>query len=306
MSGTAASFAAVGQHWCKLRTSATATVHEWHGCIVCSRVDVNWKPRETQGEIENGIHRKSNLLRRQRRCRNWPRMSPTSSASSRPYETPLLDHLGDAARPAASTYHEWLEDALLPNTRRHRRRLDNAGADTTFGVVNADRFRVGDQVRPDGSRRADAGHGRRHAATARSPSSAATAAPRRRPWPTTRSCTSWATRPWKATTPPAPASPTASARATGRRSSPPPSACQRQRPGRPQAARWPTSWTTRSRSGCARLLRDLENTVINGAAPADDAQGSDTRPPDDEGHHPARWRPTSSSPASAASPTTPT
>ena len=30
-----------------------------------------------------------------------------------PYETPLLDHLGDPARPALSTIHEWVEDALV-------------------------------------------------------------------------------------------------------------------------------------------------------------------------------------------------
>ncbi|MBL8764670.1 MAG: DUF5309 family protein [Phycisphaerae bacterium] len=30
-----------------------------------------------------------------------------------PYETPLLDHLGDARRAAASTIHEWIEDALV-------------------------------------------------------------------------------------------------------------------------------------------------------------------------------------------------
>jgi len=30
-----------------------------------------------------------------------------------PYETPLLDHLGDARRAARSTVHEWLEDALV-------------------------------------------------------------------------------------------------------------------------------------------------------------------------------------------------
>lgn len=30
-----------------------------------------------------------------------------------PFETPLLDHLGDPARPAISTIHEWLEDALV-------------------------------------------------------------------------------------------------------------------------------------------------------------------------------------------------
>ena len=66
-----------------------------------------------------------------------------------PYETPLLDHLGDAARAAASTYHEWLEDELLPNSDV----IDdadwtNASADVNFGVTNASRFRVGDQVRP--------------------------------------------------------------------------------------------------------------------------------------------------------------
>lgn len=30
-----------------------------------------------------------------------------------PYETPLLDYLGDAKRPALSTIHEWIEDALV-------------------------------------------------------------------------------------------------------------------------------------------------------------------------------------------------
>ena len=69
-----------------------------------------------------------------------------------PYETPLLAHLGDSPRPAASTYHEWLEDELLPNTDA----IDDStwtdpAADETFGVDNADYFRVGDQVRPDGS-----------------------------------------------------------------------------------------------------------------------------------------------------------
>jgi hypothetical protein len=33
-----------------------------------------------------------------------------------PFETPLLDHLGDPMRAATSTIHEWLEDTLLPNT----------------------------------------------------------------------------------------------------------------------------------------------------------------------------------------------
>lgn len=30
-----------------------------------------------------------------------------------PFETPLLDHLGDAPRAAGSVMHEWMEDALV-------------------------------------------------------------------------------------------------------------------------------------------------------------------------------------------------
>ncbi|MFG0329916.1 MAG: DUF5309 family protein [Phycisphaerales bacterium] len=70
-----------------------------------------------------------------------------------PFETPLLDHLGDASRPATSTIHEWLEDHLLPN----RDRVDDDTildplADTTFGVENASFFRAGDQIRLEGTR----------------------------------------------------------------------------------------------------------------------------------------------------------
>jgi hypothetical protein len=69
-----------------------------------------------------------------------------------PYETPLLDALGDAARPARSTVHEWLEDALLPNTDViNDSTYTDATADTSFTVQNAARFRVGDQVRVEGS-----------------------------------------------------------------------------------------------------------------------------------------------------------
>ena len=66
-----------------------------------------------------------------------------------PYETPLLDHLGDAARSAGSTYHEWLEDELQPN----KDTVDEAqpGELATFGVAHDARYRVGDQVRPAGS-----------------------------------------------------------------------------------------------------------------------------------------------------------
>lgn len=70
-----------------------------------------------------------------------------------PFETPLLDHLGDPRRPARSTVHEWLEDTLLPNTD-----VIDEGSFTPdgtsamgFGVANIDRFRVGDLVQGEGS-----------------------------------------------------------------------------------------------------------------------------------------------------------
>lgn len=64
-----------------------------------------------------------------------------------PHETPLLDHLGDAKRPAMSTVHEWIEDALLPNTGA----IDDdevSGGDTSFTVADTLPFRPGDLVRP--------------------------------------------------------------------------------------------------------------------------------------------------------------
>jgi len=68
-----------------------------------------------------------------------------------PFETPLLDLLGDPQRAATSTVHEWLEDSLLPNTDT----VDDATIgdplnETTFTVANADRFRVGDQIMLEG------------------------------------------------------------------------------------------------------------------------------------------------------------
>ncbi|HEV2294561.1 MAG TPA: DUF5309 family protein [Tepidisphaeraceae bacterium] len=65
-----------------------------------------------------------------------------------PHETPLLDALGDPPRSARSTVHEWLEDALLPNTDRvNDATYTNAITDTTFVVENGNRFRAGDQIR---------------------------------------------------------------------------------------------------------------------------------------------------------------
>lgn len=64
-----------------------------------------------------------------------------------PFETPLLDHLGDPQRAATSTVHEWIEDALLPNTDAiNDSTYTDAEADTSFVVDHADRFRVGDQI----------------------------------------------------------------------------------------------------------------------------------------------------------------
>ncbi len=69
-----------------------------------------------------------------------------------PYETPLLEALGDPARPARATIHEWLEDTLLPNTDIiYDITWTNPTTDTTFNVANASRFRVGDQIQADQS-----------------------------------------------------------------------------------------------------------------------------------------------------------
>lgn len=69
-----------------------------------------------------------------------------------PYETPLLAHLGDARRPAMSTVHEWIEDSLLPNFDRLNQTLfdPDPETDTTLIVDSGTRFQIGDLVRPDG------------------------------------------------------------------------------------------------------------------------------------------------------------
>jgi len=69
-----------------------------------------------------------------------------------PYETPLLDALGDALREATSTHHEWLEDALLPNKDAvNDSTFTDPAADTDFVVDNGGRFRIGDQIQVEGS-----------------------------------------------------------------------------------------------------------------------------------------------------------
>ncbi len=69
-----------------------------------------------------------------------------------PYETPLLDALGDPLREAMSTHHEWLEDELLPNKDAvDDSTFTDPAADTDFVVDNGGRFRVGDQIQIEGS-----------------------------------------------------------------------------------------------------------------------------------------------------------
>jgi hypothetical protein len=67
-------------------------------------------------------------------------------AINSPHETPLLDALGDPARSARSTVHEWLEDQLLPNTD-----VSVAASGPAVQVAHVDRFRVGDQLRAETS-----------------------------------------------------------------------------------------------------------------------------------------------------------
>lgn len=70
-----------------------------------------------------------------------------------PYETPLLDHLGDPKRSAQSTVHEWVEDELLANADAINQTSFSPGPTTatTITVDNGSRFRVGDLVQPAGA-----------------------------------------------------------------------------------------------------------------------------------------------------------
>ncbi len=69
-----------------------------------------------------------------------------------PYEASLLDALGDPMREAMSTHHEWLEDSLLPNKDAiNDATYTDPATDTDFIVDNGDRFRVGDQIQVESS-----------------------------------------------------------------------------------------------------------------------------------------------------------
>jgi len=70
-----------------------------------------------------------------------------------PYETPLLGALGDPLYAATSTYHEWLEDSLLPNKDTiNDGTYTDPDSDTDFIVTNGSRFQVGDQIQVEGSK----------------------------------------------------------------------------------------------------------------------------------------------------------
>jgi hypothetical protein len=71
-----------------------------------------------------------------------------------PAETPLLDVLGDPLYAATSTRHEWIEDELLPNSDAiNQAGLNDAGLNTTsLTVAHGDRFRAGDLIQAAGSR----------------------------------------------------------------------------------------------------------------------------------------------------------
>lgn len=70
-----------------------------------------------------------------------------------PYETPLLDVLGDPMRTANSTHHEWLEDELLPNKDAiNDSNIGDPEGETAFDVAHGGRFRVGDQIQVEGAK----------------------------------------------------------------------------------------------------------------------------------------------------------
>jgi hypothetical protein len=69
-----------------------------------------------------------------------------------PVETFLLDALGDPLREAKSTYHEWLEDSLIPNKDAiSDSSISAPTSETSFDVINGSRFRTGDQIQTEGS-----------------------------------------------------------------------------------------------------------------------------------------------------------
>lgn len=52
-----------------------------------------------------------------------------------PYESPLLDLIGDSDYPALNVLHEWMEDALQPDTVVASCNIASTAADTVFGIA---------------------------------------------------------------------------------------------------------------------------------------------------------------------------
>lgn len=70
-----------------------------------------------------------------------------------PFETPLLSALGDPVRTATSTYHQWMEDELLPNKDTiDDESISSPTTETSFTVAHGSRFRIGDQIQVENSR----------------------------------------------------------------------------------------------------------------------------------------------------------
>ncbi len=67
-----------------------------------------------------------------------------------PYETPLLDALGDSLRETNSIHHEWLEDILLPNKGILTKQASSTS--TNLRVKDGNIFRVGDQIQAENSK----------------------------------------------------------------------------------------------------------------------------------------------------------
>ena len=69
-----------------------------------------------------------------------------------PYETPLLNALGDSLREARDAHHGWLEDRLLPNKDVITETVwADPSADRVSHVEHRDYFREGDQIQVEGS-----------------------------------------------------------------------------------------------------------------------------------------------------------
>ena len=185
-----------------------------------------------------------------------------------PYETPLLNFLGDPAYAAHSTVHEWLEDALQPNVDYIATVTDS----THLIMSNAAYFRVGDQCKVELASElmlvtaVDMGSGTITVVRGYGGTSTATLAPGS-PIVILGNAALEGDDAGSGSAPRARGSPIT------RRFSPSPSksaAAKR----RCDIWAWPMSWITRRRSARGELLRDLENSVINGIAAPTDPQGT--------------------------------